>query len=98
MFITYDALDPNWTIWGSSIDDNGSVMNAWENVRYYNLRGKVDEEDKDVVPTFNTIPCSKELFDIVESDGADENFPWVIKDGTAEYVENPLDELRNLLV
>lgn len=98
MFITYDAKDPNWTIWGSAYDDNKSVLDAWTNVRYYNRHGKTDREDEDVVPIFNTIPCSKELFDMVELNGADENFPWVVRDGVAEYVENPLYELRHLLV
>ncbi len=98
MFITYDAKDPNWTIWGCDYDDNGSVLDAWKNVHYYNRYGKKNKKDEDVVPMLSTIRCSKKLFDMVELNGADENFPWIIKYGVAEYVDNPLKELRQLLL
>ena len=106
MFITYDAKDPNWTIWGCDYDEDGSVLNAWKAIRYYNPYDGSDREPYE--PRFVTIPCSRELFDMVQycpvvladspSDSATEDLSWIIKYGIAEYVDNPLKELRQLLL
>ena len=96
MFITYDTKDPNWTIWGCGYDDNESVLNAWKRIREYDPYDGSDYEPYE--PKFCTMPCSKAMFDIVESDGATEDFPWVIRDGVAEYVDDPLKELRQLML
>lgn len=96
MFITYDKK--NYIIWGSDLDDKKSVVDALENIQYYNKHGKIYDPDPDIAPDLNTIKCSSELYEIISIDGTYETFPWIIKDGVAEYVEDPLKELRKVCI
>jgi hypothetical protein len=106
MYITYDAKDKNWTIWGCDLDDNGSVLNAWRHIRKYDPYDGSDREPYE--PRFRTIPCSKDLFEFIsyeleylevgDWDWVDVKIPWVIKNGIATYVDDPLGELRALMI
>ena len=104
MFITYDAKDPNWTIWGCDYDDNGSELNAWKAIREYDPYDGSDREPYE--PRFVTILCSKDLFEFVSyeleydksRDWMDVKIPWVIRHDVAEYVDDPLKELRQILL
>jgi hypothetical protein len=90
MFVTYDTN--TYTIWGSACSENSSKTDALECIYQYEKHN----DKLDPKPKLNTIPCSEELFDLVEIDGAWEGTTWVIKNGIATYVDDPLAELRAL--